>query len=76
MLPGSVVQLPCYHSYIELSAKYACRNIDHIRLLACPWGWARFAVTDLVGQSVRESPEISNRSSSGIDKTGWNVVLG
>ena len=54
----------------------ARRNIDHVRLLAYPWGWARFAVTDLVGRSVRESREISNRSSSGVDKTGWNVMLG
>ena len=76
VFPGSVMQLPCRHSYIELSAKYARRNIDHVRLLAYPWGWARFAVTDLVGRSVRESREISNRSSSGVDKTGWNVVLG
>ena len=46
---GSVVQLPCRHFYIELSAKYARRNIDHVRLLAYFWGWARFAVTDPVG---------------------------
>ena len=71
--PGAVVQLPCHHSYRELFAKYACGNIDHGWLLACPLGWARFAVTDLVGQNVRESSEIYNRSSSGIDKTGWNV---
>ena len=32
--------------------------------------------TDLVGRSIRESREVSDRSSSGADKTGWNVVLG
>ena len=70
------MQLPPRHSYIELSAKYARRNIDNVRLLAYPWGWARFALTDLVERSVRESRETFNRSSSGVDKTGWNVVLG
>ena len=78
MFPGSVMQLPGRHSYIQLSAKYARRNIDHVRLRACPWGRARFAVTYLVGRGISESREISSGSSLqlGVDKTGWNVVLG
>ena len=76
VFPGPVVRLPCRHSYIELSAKYARRNIDHVQLLAYPCGWAIFVVTDIVGLSVMESREISNRSSSRIDKTGWTIVLG
>ena len=55
VFPGSVMQFSCRHSYIELSAKYARRNIDHVRLLAYPWGWARFAVTDLVGRRASGS---------------------
>ena len=35
--------------------KDARRNIDHVRLLAYPWGWARFAVTDLVGRRASGS---------------------